>query len=158
MMTATDLPDSLNEIVDDFHAVTVPDRLQMLLEISQELPDLPERFADHPELLERVEECQSPLFLKVEVDDEPAENDPDGRPVRMYFHAPAESPTTKGFASILAQGLDGATVGTILSVPADLPGRFGLTEAVSPLRMRGMGAMLARIKHQIAAQTAPLRH
>lgn len=153
-MTDSDLPDALREIVDDFYAVTVKDRLQLLLEFSQELPELPERFADHPELFERVEECQSPLFLKVEVDDGPGE--PSDRPVHLYFHAPAESPTTRGFASILWQGLDGASVDTIMSVPPDLPNRFGLAEAVSPLRMRGMGAMLARTKHQIAAQTAPL--
>ncbi|GAB3558362.1 SufE family protein [Spelaeicoccus albus] len=149
----TDLPFALGEIVDDFQAVSARDRLQMLLEFSQELPDLPARLTDHPELLERVEECQSPLFLKVEVDDTPS--DPDERAVHLFFHAPAESPTTKGFAGILAEGLDGATVDTIMNVPADLPGRFGLTDAVSPLRMRGMGAMLARIKHQIAALTAP---
>lgn len=150
---STDLPDVLAEIVEDFQAVSTQDRLQMLLEFSQELPDLPARLTDHPELLERVEECQSPLFLKVEVDDSPAQTSERG--VHLFFHAPAESPTTKGFASILAEGLDGRTVDTIMNVPSDLPNRFGLTEAVSPLRMRGMGAMLARVKHQIAAQTAP---
>ena len=43
------------------------DRLQLLLEFCDELPALPERYAGHPELMERVPECQSPLFLAVEV-------------------------------------------------------------------------------------------
>jgi cysteine desulfuration protein SufE len=32
--------------------------------------------------------------------------------------------------------------------------RFGLAEAVSPLRLRGMVAMLGRIKRQVRAKTA----
>ncbi|MBZ4307390.1 SufE family protein, partial [Mycobacterium tuberculosis] len=42
----------------------------------------------------------------------------------------------------------------VLAVPDDLPERFGLTSLVSPLRMRGMSAMLGRIKRQITALQA----
>ena len=37
----------------------------------------------------------------------------------------------------------------VLAVPDDAPFRFGLSEAVSPLRMRGMVGMLSRIKRQV---------
>ena len=57
----------LQEIVEDFAAVPDKDRLQLLLEYSQELPALPERYAEHRGLLEPVPECQTPLFLAVEV-------------------------------------------------------------------------------------------
>ena len=40
------------------------------------------------------------------------------------------------------------------AVPDDAPYRFGLGEAVSPLRLRGMVGMLARIKRQVAAKSA----
>ena len=58
----------LQEIVDDFHDVPDKDRLQLLLEFSQDLPPLPERYAEHRDRMEPVPECQTPLFLAVEVE------------------------------------------------------------------------------------------
>ena len=122
------------------------ERLQLLLEFSNELPDLPERYLDHPDLLERVEECQSPVYIFVEVDD--------ANIVHLYATAPKEAPTTRGFASILAQGLAGLTADEVLAVPDDYPQTIGLTEAVSPLRIRGMTALLGRAKRQIREKLA----
>jgi cysteine desulfuration protein SufE len=131
----------LQEIVDDFHSVPDKDRLQLLLEFSQDLPALPERYAEHRDRMEPVPECQTPLFLAVEV--EPDET------VRLFFDAPAESPTTRGFASILQAGLDGLDADEVLATPAEFSGQLGLQDLVSPLRLRGMAAMLARIKRQV---------
>ncbi|WP_370543970.1 SufE family protein [Frigoribacterium sp. VKM Ac-1396] len=140
------LPEALVEIREEFLALDVRNRLQLLLEFSNELPELPDRYADHPDLLERVVECQSPVFLFVEV--------AEGR-VHLHATAPREAPTTRGFASILAQGLDGLTVAQVLDdVPDDYPQTIGLTEAVSPLRIRGMTALLGRAKRQIRERTA----
>ncbi|UER54114.1 SufE family protein [Kineosporiaceae bacterium SCSIO 59966] len=144
-MTATDdLPETLAGIVDDFTALPAADRLQLLLEFSRDLPDLPERYADHPELLEPVPECQSPIFLVTEVD-----GTGDDARVSLFFSAPQEAPTTRGFAGILHEGLDGLTAAEVLAVPNDVPQRLALAEAVSPLRLRGMVGMLARIKRQV---------
>ena len=140
------LPAKLAEIREDFHELEIRDRLQLLLEFSNELPDLPERYADHPDLLERVEECQSPVFMFVEVDDQDI--------VHLFVTAPKEAPTTRGFASILVQGLEGLSVAEVLEVPDDFPQDLGLTEAVSPLRVRGMTALLGRAKRQIREKTA----
>ena len=145
-MDATTLPARLAETREDFLALGVKDRLQLLLEFSNELPGLPERYRDHPDLLERVEECQSPVFIFVEVDDAGL--------VHMHATAPAEAPTTRGFASILAQGLDGLTPDEVLAVPADYPQSLGLGEAVSPLRVRGMSGMLGRAKRQLRERLA----
>lgn len=142
-----DLPPALAEVVEDFQALSEKDRLQLLLEFSDDLPELPARFADVP--MEQVHECQSPLFLTVEF--ETTEQDDDPR-VRLFFKAPAEAPTTRGFAGILHAGLDGARASEIRAVPDDVPFRVGLSQAVSPLRMRGMVAMLSRIKRQIEAR------
>ena len=131
----------LQEIADDFNAMPDKDRLQLLLEFSQELPALPERYADRHDLLEPVPECQSPLFLAVELD-------PDST-VHLFFEAPREAPTTRGFASILHAGLDGLPADEVLATPAEFTGQLGLQDLVSPLRLRGMAAMLARIKRQI---------
>jgi cysteine desulfuration protein SufE len=129
----TDLPESLREIAEDFASMPKPER--------NGLPALPERLQEHPELLEPVPECQSPIFLLTEVDD-------DGT-VHLHFSAPPEAPTTRGFAGILHEGLDGAPAETVLAVPADLALRFSLSEAVSPLRLNGMSGMLARIQRQV---------
>jgi cysteine desulfuration protein SufE len=140
------LPEMLEQIKEDFHALELRDRLQLLLEFSNELPELPERYRDHPDLLERVEECQSPVFIFMEVDDDNL--------VHMFATAPREAPTTRGFASILAQGLSGLPVDVVLAIPDDFPQDLGLTEAVSPLRVRGMTALLGRAKRQIREKTA----
>ena len=140
-----ELPAKLAEIRTDFRELGVKDRLQLLLEFSNELPELPEEYLSHPDLLERVEECQSPVFIFVEVDE--------NRIVHLYATAPKEAPTTRGFASILVQGLAGLTVEQVLAVPDDYPSDLGLTEAVSPLRIRGMTALLGRTKRQIREKT-----
>ncbi|NYD73735.1 SufE family protein [Leifsonia soli] len=142
----TEMTGTLAEIRDDFQALEQNDRLQLLLEFSDELPELPERYRDHPDLLERVEECQAPVYIFVEVDD-------DGI-VHLYATAPAEAPTTRGFASILVQGLAGLTADEVLAVPDDFPQTLGLAQAVSPLRLRGMSALLGRAKRQVRAKLA----
>ena len=137
------LPPALEELVEDFAGVGPKDRLQLLLELSHELPALPDRYADAADSMEQVHECQSPLFLAVEVDDD------DERHVHLYFSAPPEAPTTRGFASILHTGLDGEPAADVLAVPDDFYTALGLARAVSPLRLRGMTAMLGRIKKQV---------
>ena len=143
-MTTGTLHPRLQEIIDDFGAVPGNDRLQLLLEFSEELPPLPTRYAGHRDLLEQVPECQTPLFLAVEVDG--------GGAVHLFFDAPPESPTTRGFASILHAGLDGLTADEVLATPGEFSSQLGLNDLVSPLRLRGMAAMLARIKRQVRQQ------
>lgn len=143
----TALTGTLAEIRDDFQALEQNDRLQLLLEFSDELPDLPERYREHPDLLERVEECQAPVYIFVEVDEHDI--------VHLFATAPQEAPTTRGFASILVQGLAGLTADEVLAVPDDFPNTLGLTQAVSPLRLRGMSALLGRAKRQVRAKVAP---
>lgn len=146
MTDSAALAPALAEIRDDFLALEQPDRLQLLLEFSEELPALPERYRDHPDLFERVVECQSPVYIFVEVDDHNI--------VHLFATAPEESPTTRGFASILAQGLAGLTADEVLAVPDDYPQTLGLTQAVSPLRIRGMTALLGRTKRQVREKLA----
>ena len=133
------LPAALAEIVDDFGALSEKDRVTLLLEFAGDLPDLPEDL--RTEAMEPVPECQSPVFLSVDATDTDA--------VRLHFSAPPEAPTTRGFASILHQGLDGASADEILAVPPDFYDDLGLASVVSPLRLRGMAGMLARVKSQI---------
>ena len=95
---------------------------------------------EHPDLLERVVECQSPVFLLVEVQDSV---------VTIHFTVPREAPTTRGFASILHSLLNGKSVEEVLGASDSIPDSLSLSDAVSPLRLRGMRGMLHRIKRQV---------
>ncbi len=143
-MTTGTLNPRLQEIAEDFGALAGKERLQLLLEFSEQPPPLPARYAGHRDLLEQVPECQSPLFLAVEVDG-------DGT-VHLFFDAPPEAPTTRGFAGILHSGLDGLGADEILATPGEFSGKLGLQDLVSTLRLRGMAAMLARIRRQVREQ------
>jgi len=136
------MPGTLAEVVNDFQEVQGQDKLALLLEFADELPPLP---ADlEPDAMEPVPECQSPLFLHVDAADR--------EKVRLYFSAPAEAPTTRGFAAILAAGLDQQPAEDILAVPDDFYSDLGLAALISPLRLRGMSAMLARIKGRLRGE------
>jgi cysteine desulfuration protein SufE len=133
------LPAELEQIVEDFAAAPDELRTELLLELSDTLPPLPEGLDSSA--MEQVEECQTPFFLSTWLDD--------GGRVRLAFDAPPQAPTTRGFAGILARGLDGATPEEVLAVEDDFHDRLGLARLISPLRMRGMAAILHRLKRQV---------
>jgi cysteine desulfuration protein SufE len=142
-------PAKLQRIVDLFAGAPKDLRLEALLEYSRKLPPLPEGLAGHREAMEQVVECQTPFFLATQVDED--------RTVHVIFDCPPEAPTTRGFAGLLSEGLEGATVEEVLDTPDDFYTRMGLAEAISSLRLRGMGAILHRLKRQVreAAEAAP---
>ena len=130
---------SAQEVIEDFTLVPDSEKLQLLLEYSEALPELDPRFSDHPELMERVEECHSPVFIAVEGT---------SAKIDLFFSAPRESPTTRGFASVLNNALNGQSAQDILDLPDDFPSDLGLDALISPLRVRGMRGMLGRIKRK----------
>lgn len=135
------LPAPLAEVVSEFAEMEGDDKLRLLLEFADDLPALPAALSEAA--MEPVPECQSPLFLHVDAGDL--------QRVRLFFSAPAEAPTTRGFASILAAGLDEQPAADILAVPEDFYAELGLAALISPLRLRGMSAMLTRIKRHLRA-------
>ena len=126
-------------VIEDFESVEARDRLELLLEYSEALPELELRFGEHPELMERVEECQSPVFIAVEGN---------AQKIQLHFSAPREAPTTRGFASVLHSALNGLTAAEVLDLPEDFPSMLLLDKLISPLRVRGMRGMLFRIKRR----------
>lgn len=138
------LPNRAQEIIEAFAEVPKTSRLELLLEYANGLPALPDRYAEHPELLERVEECQSPVFLFVEISDGKAQ---------IFLSAPQEAPTTRGFASLLQLALNNQPINEVAQFSDEFIGALQLTELVSPLRIRGMHGMLSRIKRQVAEKT-----
>lgn len=142
-MTEAALPPRLNSIVQMFRSAPKPLRLQALLEYSKKLPELPARYAEHPELLQPVPECTSPFFLMTEVASDQ---------VQLFFKVPPEAPTVRGYAGILKEGLDGATPQEVLALPDTFYLDMGLGELITPMRLRGMGAILGRLKGQLREQ------
>jgi len=141
------MPDRLQAIVDQFAAAPRELRVQALLEYSRRVPPLPPELASHRDRMEQVHECQTPFFLATEVDGEGA--------VHLFFDCPPEAPTVRGFAGILREGLEGAPWQDVVAVPAAFYSGMGLQEVVSALRLRGMGAILARLKRQILEHMSP---
>ena len=91
---------TLDTIIPRFKAADRSTRLETLLDYSRRLPPLPERLEAEKDRGEhRVHECQTPVFLWVELDD--------GK-VHIHADVPRESPTVRGFISLLARTLEGA--------------------------------------------------
>ena len=132
------LPPKLQEIVDDFASMAREEKLETLIGYAETFPPLPERFREQRANMEAVPECMTPVFLA-------AEKDANGG-IAFYLDIPVQSPTVRGLASILANGLNGSTPQEIISVPADffLPMKLG--EAVSQQRLNGFMGVLAHMK------------
>jgi cysteine desulfuration protein SufE len=134
---------SLDSLIPRFKSADRTTRLETLLDYSRKLPPLPERLeqqknnGDH-----QVPECQTPVFLWVEVEN--------GQ-VHIHADVPRESPTVRGFISLLARSLDGATPEDVARVPDDLLDQLGLSETLGMTRMQGLSAILHRIKRSVAS-------
>lgn len=137
-------PQRLEEIISEFNEAPASFKLPMLLEYSKKVPPLPPHLAGRQDEMEQVHECQTPFFLAEEIDDA-------GR-VTIYFDAPREAPTTRSFAGVVYEGLNGLPAEEILETPDDFYVRMGLSEVVSPLRQRGIAAILWRLKKRVRTQ------
>ncbi len=146
-MSEQQWPETLQDIIDMFDHAPPEDRLDILLEFAMDLPDLPEELGDARDRMEQVHECQTPVFLLTTLKD--------GK-VYYYLDVPREAPTVRGFAGILLEGLNEASPQAIAAVPNDLYQRLGLHKVLSPLRLRGLTALLGRMKRnaQELASTA----
>ncbi|MEM7800797.1 MAG: SufE family protein, partial [Chloroflexota bacterium] len=69
-MTERFIPAPLQEIIEDFDFLEGNEKLMHLLELSQQLPDLPERLNDVRDQFDQVHECMSPVFIYSEMDEE----------------------------------------------------------------------------------------
>jgi cysteine desulfuration protein SufE len=132
---------ALDEIVAELADADRQERIELLIDFAKKLPPLPDRLLAHKDASHRVEECQSPVYLFVELEDDR---------VSLHADAPIEAPTVRGFVSLLIEGLDGAKPEEILAVPGDLIDRIGLPEILGMLRVRGLSGLLARLKTEVA--------
>jgi len=135
---------TLDTLIPRFKAADRSTRLETLLDYSRRLPPLPERLeAEKDRGDHRVHECQTPVFLWVELED--------GK-VHIHADVPRESPTVRGFISLLARTLEGAAPEDVAKIPDDLLDQLGLSETLGMTRTQGLTAILQRIKRSVAAR------
>jgi cysteine desulfuration protein SufE len=132
---------ALDAIVNELSEADRQERIEMLIDLARSLPPLPDRLSAFKDSAHRVEECQSPVFLIVELSD--------GDRVAIHADAPIEAPTVRGFVALLVEGLNGSTVEEVLTVPNDLIERIGLPEILGMLRVRGLHGVLRRLKAEV---------
>jgi cysteine desulfuration protein SufE len=136
---------ALDEIVAEMSEADAEERKEILIDFARSLPPLPERFVPLKDASHRVHECQSPVYLFVELED--------GR-VTLHADAPLEAPTVRGFVSLLVEGLKGATAADVLALRNDLLTRLGLPELLGMLRLNGLSGVLNRVKAEVARAVA----
>jgi cysteine desulfuration protein SufE len=132
------IPPRLRAIIEEFQASDRDEKLELMLDYADRLPPLPEHLREHSGM-EQVHECMSPVFVQGELE---------GEGMLFHFDVPPEAPTTRGYASLMAEGLRGATPHEVLAVPADFFQAMGLHQLLSPQRLNGISAILAYMKRQ----------
>ena len=138
----SDIPARLQEIVEEFGWLEGQEKLQLLLEYSEKMPSLPD-WLDRDTQMDQVHECMTPVFVHAEMKD--------GGMV-FYFDVPPQSPTVRGYASILGEGLRGATPEQVVSLPNTFYQEMGLQQVLTAQRLNGIGAILAYLKRLAKAQ------
>lgn len=141
-MSETVIPPQLQEIIDNFQWCQGREKLEYLLEFSDKFPPLPERYANGREDFEFVPECMTPVYVQAEVEE--------GK-MDFYFDVPESSPTVRGFATMMSQGVGGSSPEQVLKIPGDFYRRMGLEDVLSHQRLNGLTAILAHMK-RLAAQ------
>jgi cysteine desulfuration protein SufE len=137
------LPARLQQIIEDFQFAEGREKLELLLQFSEEMQPLPDWLERDHDSMTQVHECMTPVFVFVQKE---------GDGLQWYFDIPKESPTVRGFAAVLGQGLAGANVTQVLALPNDFYYEMGLQSVLTGQRMNGIGAILRYMKN--LAQTS----
>ena len=133
-------PAALGRLVRMFREAPDDLLVHALLDHGRRLPELPEGMTGDD--MEQVVECQSPFYFAIELD-------ADGG-VHGHFEVPAEAPSTRGFAAVLAEGIDGASPEEVAAIPDDLYRHLRLDAVVTDQRLNGMEAAVRRLKRRVA--------
>lgn len=132
------IPHKLQEIIDDFSQAERGEKVEMLIQYAESLPPLPDWLRGERAKMEPVPECMTPVFLF-------AEKQAEGGLV-FHFDIPPQSPTVRGLAAILANGLNGAAPADVIALPADFYAPMNLQEVISYQRLNGFQGVLSHMK------------
>ena len=136
------IPSRLQEIVEEFQLAEGQEKLELLLEYSEKMPPLPD-WLDKDTNMEQIHECMTPVFVHAEIED---------GGMCYFFDVPEESPTVRGYAAILGEGLLGEAPEAVLEIPASFYLEMGLQRVLTMQLLHGIGAILAHIKRLATQQ------
>ncbi len=132
----------LPEFLADFADADPEEALEMLVDFSEKLPPLsPGRAALGVQADCRIQECQTPVYLWVDV--------VNGK-VHLEAEVPEQSPTVRGFVALLVAGLEGASGAEIEELPDDFLPLLGLSATLGMTRRRGFRGIVSKIKREVA--------
>lgn len=138
-LTVDDLFDEFDELPD------WEDRYGYIIELGEDLPELP---AEHKVEANRVQGCQSNVWLIPRP--KPAHN---GHEAQFEFLADSDSQIVRGLIAILMAAYSGKTPREVAAFDVNgLFTRIGLRQNLSPSRSNGFHSMVKRI--QTLAQQA----
>jgi cysteine desulfuration protein SufE len=133
----------LARMSEEFSELEPRERLELLLEYAERLPPLPEKYrAERDAGLHRIRECQTPVFVWIELNADRVEIIADSAP---------EAPTVKGFVNLLREAFNGAMATDVLAVEQNLVQAFGLAELLGMVRIRGLLSIQTAVRRQIRA-------
>lgn len=136
------IPSRLQDIIEDFQFGEGREKIELLIDFAERMPDVPKEMNKDGDPFDLVEECMTPVYVKSILED---------GGMCFYFEVPQESPTVRGFASIMAQGVNGCTPQEVLAIPNDFFLDMGLESILTMQRLNGFAAILAHMK-RLAAQ------
>lgn len=131
------LPDRLAEIVEDFSLCVGREKLEYLLQFAQNMPPLPDWVEEKRKDMDQVHECMTPVFMYA--------HEEDGRLI-YYFDVPEESPTVRGYAGMMHEGVRDIPPEDVLKIPNDFYLEMGLHQVITGQRLNGLTAILAHMK------------
>ena len=135
------LPEPLQEIIENFNYCVGREKLEYLLEFAESLPPLPDWLQEKRDQMDEVHECMTPVFLFAQEEK---------GSFTFYFDIPQEAPTVRGYAAVLKEGLDGSSAAVITAVPLDFYRQMGLQDVLTGQRLNGISAILAHMQQQVA--------
>ncbi len=136
------VPARLEEIIEDFQMCIGREKLELLIQYAESLPSLPDWLQEVRSSMESIPECMTPVAVQART--------VEGH-MQFFFDVPVESPTVRGFAALLEEGVNGATPEEVLRIPGDFFQAMGLHEVLTHQRLNGLSAILAHMK-QLAVQ------
>lgn len=131
------MPEKLAEIVEDFSFCVGQEKLEYLLQFAEGMPPLPDWVAEKKDDMDQVHECMTPVFIYAHQEN--------GR-LNYYFDVPEESPTVRGYAAIMQEGVQNIAIDDVLKIPNDFYLAMGLQDVISGQRLNGLTAILAHMK------------